>query len=273
MLIYSAGQIPIEKLVKEYKLELPLPRLDSYYYLKSAKLIRDHKYYHKFFLDSGAHSAWTQGVSINLDAYIKFIKDHLDYLHVYAALDDIHDWRKSVKNTEYMEAAGLKPIAVFHVGEPWELLEDMVKKYDYIALGGNGKAPNAEALRLFMNEAWSRICDDKGVAKCKVHGFGMTRKDLMEKYPWYSVDSTSPILAAGMGRVVTDKWEVIDLSIVSGTPSLVDKMYIEQRGYDVIELTNDYILREKFNFESQRMWEKYLSDNVPKFTFEQISLL
>lgn len=273
MIIYTAGNIALEKLVNKYNFEVPFPRLDSYYYLTAKNLRKYGTYFRDFFLDSGAHSAWTKGVKIDLDAYIEFIKEHQQYIKVYASLDDIHDWKTGIKNTEYMEKEGLAPLPVFHVGEPWHVLDDFVKRYDYIALGGNGKASNAEALNLFMREAWSRICDDAGKAKVKVHGFGMTRRELMKTYPWYSVDSTSPILAAGMGRIITDQWEIIDLSNVSGVPSLTDKMVIEQRGYDPKELTKDYVLREKFNLESQRLWEAYLNKNVPVFINKQDALL
>ena len=45
----------------------------------------------KWFLDSGAFSAFTQGAEIDIQEYIEFIKEHKDYLEAYANLDVIGD--------------------------------------------------------------------------------------------------------------------------------------------------------------------------------------
>ena len=50
------------------------------------------------FLDSGAFSALTQGIEINIYQYIDFIKKHLDVLEVYANLDFIPKKEQPSKN-------------------------------------------------------------------------------------------------------------------------------------------------------------------------------
>ena len=69
------------------------------------------------FLDSGAFSAMTQGVKIDIYEYIDFIKEHEDVLEVYANLDVIGSAEGTWKNQMIMEEAGLKPLPVFHYGE------------------------------------------------------------------------------------------------------------------------------------------------------------
>ena len=76
------------------------------------------------FLDSGAFSAWTRGVEIDIQKYIEFIKQNQDVITVYANLDVISPGRFSMgtkesaeltlRNQKIMEQAGLSPLPVFH---------------------------------------------------------------------------------------------------------------------------------------------------------------
>lgn len=159
------------------------------------------------FLDSGAFSAFTQGLEIDIQEYIQFIKDHEEFLEVYANLDVIGDPIGTLKNQEIMEEAGLSPLPCFHYGEPIRYLKQYLKKYDYIALGGMAADKSGAALSSQKRAAWldyifqEHICDKKGFPTVKVHGFGMTSLPLMLRYPWYSVDSTSWVVTGRMGSV------------------------------------------------------------------------
>lgn len=154
------------------------------------------------FLDSGAFSAKTKGVEINLQEYIKFIKDNDDYIDHYANLDVIGSAEKSFENQLTMEKAGLHPIPCFHYGEPVEYLKRYIDKYDYIALGGM-VIGSTTALTDWLDYIFAEfICDKKTfLPKVKVHGFGMTSLPLMLRYPWFSVDSTSWVLTGRFGGV------------------------------------------------------------------------
>lgn len=159
-----------------------------------------------FFLDSGAFSAFTQKTAINIDEYIAFIKKYEKFIEVYANLDAIgtgeQSAKKTLENQKYMESKGLKPLPCFHVGEPLSYLEYYVKNYDYIALGGMAAGLNNKQRQLFLDECFSKyICDADGLPKVRTHGFGMTSFNLMFRYPWYSVDSTSWSMASRMGQI------------------------------------------------------------------------
>lgn len=114
--------------------------LETYLYFKN----KDYQVWHKdkgllgkdLFLDSGAFSAFTKGKVINIDEYIGFIKKNEKVITTYAGLDVIGDSEATRKNVEYMESKGLHPLPTFHHGSDYEELERMVKKYNYIALGG-----------------------------------------------------------------------------------------------------------------------------------------
>ncbi len=168
------------------------------------------------FLDSGAFSAWTQGVEINIHEYIEFIKQYQDIINVYANLDVIATGNKlidkkkaaetTLQNQRIMEKAGLAPLPVFHVGEPFEYLEYYLKHYDYVCLGGMVGRPK-NTLTSWLNECFGTyICDKDGFPKVKVHGFGLTSFSLMLRYPWYSVDSTSWIVTARTGAIFVPRY-------------------------------------------------------------------
>mgnify|MGYP001566356131 CR=1 FL=1 len=183
-------------------------RLWSYYHLRGTgeKMTKGKKV--DLFLDSGAFSAFTQGIEINIQEYIEFIKEHEKHLEVYANLDVIGDPVGSYRNQKIMERAGLKPIPCFHYGEdPKWLLKYMDEGNDYIALGGmaadkSGAALTSEKRQAWLDQVFSNfICGPNGLPKVKIHGFGLTSLRLMMRYPWYSVDSTSWVVTGRMGSI------------------------------------------------------------------------
>ena len=160
------------------------------------------------FLDSGAFSAFTQGVTIDLKKYIAFIKEHESHLTVYANLDVIGDPEGTWRNQQEMEAAGLHPLPCYHYGEnPRWLHRYLNSGHDYVALGGMAADKSGMALTNEKRSAWldtifgEHLCGSDGLPRVKVHGFGLTSLRLMLRYPWYSVDSTSWVMTGRMGSV------------------------------------------------------------------------
>ncbi|GAI85302.1 unnamed protein product, partial [marine sediment metagenome] len=157
------------------------------------------------FIDSGAFSAFTKKVKIDIQEYIKFIKDNVNCIEVYANLDVIGSAEGTLKNQEIMEKAGLNPLPCFHYGEDIKYLEHYISKYEYIALGGMVPISTKD-LSVWLDWIFPEyLCDKKGMPKVKVHGFGMTALKLMLRYPWYSVDSTSWVVAARLGQIYIPK--------------------------------------------------------------------
>lgn len=198
-------------------------KLHSYFHAKEEGKGLEGKWFYmnlknkvNLFLDSGAFSALTQGIEINIYQYIDFIKKHLDVLEVYATLDFIPkkdtgpskkmSAEKTLENQRIMEEAGLSPLPCFHVGEPLEYLEYYIKNYDYITLGGMvGKQKGT--LIPWLDLVFEKfICDKNGMPKVKVHGFGLTSLSLMLRYPWYSVDSTSWVMTSRMGSIYVPRY-------------------------------------------------------------------
>jgi hypothetical protein len=153
------------------------------------------------FLDSGAFSASTQGITIDIHKYITFVQQNIDVLDVYANLDVIGDPEATLKNQKIMESVGLSPLPCFHYGEPVKYLQYYIQNYDYIGLGGLVGIKRSD-LSFWLDLLFSKyICDERGYPKVKVHGFGISSVMIILRYPWYSVDTTSWHLIGRVGRL------------------------------------------------------------------------
>lgn len=177
-----------------------LKLLLSYHYFKKVDLfaLMDRYFGDKppmIFIDSGGFSAATQGVEINIDEYITFLKKHESLITVYANLDVIGDPEKTYEQQKYMEAAGMRPLPVFHTGEPLDYLRRYIDEgHDYIALGGMVPYARDKKKLIGWMSACFKVAEEEFKKSGRVigyHGFGMTNWDLMRAYPWKSVDSSS----------------------------------------------------------------------------------
>lgn len=204
---------------KEQAILMDVPHiLDSYHYVHAERqinFIRENE--GKIFLDSGAFSAWSTGVEINIDDYCNYIKKNLDIIRVEdgevmaSVLDGIGDPQKTLENQQYMEAQGVRPLPCFHFGEPLEYLDFYIKNYGYITIGGMvGKS--IPDLIAWLDEIWNYMVNSEGEALLKVHAFGITSVRIMERYPWYSVDSSSWIQYSVFGHIFTNDWGVLSVS-------------------------------------------------------------
>ena len=160
----------------------------------------------KFFLDSGAFTAWSKGVRISLKKYMEFIEKNHDMITAYANLDAIGDVERTWKNQAKMEHAGFKPLPIYHTEDPPEYLQKCIAEYDHFCLGGMARGYGAEARKTFLDKWFKEICTTpEEFPVAKIHGFGLTDLELMLRYPWHSVDSFTPIISAIWGSVLLPK--------------------------------------------------------------------
>lgn len=193
--------------------------LESYHYVhKQSYVDAIRNSGDKIFLDSGAFSAYTLGVDIDLPTYCRYIQENIDIIRhddgvmIASVLDGIGDAQKTYENQLAMEAHGVKPLPCFHAGEDERYLEWYVKNYEYITLGGMVGA-STKQLSIWLDRIWGQyLTDGSGNPRIKVHGFGITSVPLMEIYPWYSCDSSSWIQAASFGSVITPEHGPIQVS-------------------------------------------------------------
>lgn len=177
--------------------------LESYHYIHKesavAKIRRDGI---KVFLDSGAFSAFTQGVTIDIARYCDYIHRNADIIEFPSVLDAIGDCDGTYRNQMEMERRGVRPLPCFHYGEPTEVLDHYVANYDYITIGGMVPISTPQ-LKIWLDRLWAEhLTNADGTPKIKIHGFGLTSLPLMFRYPWYSVDSSTWVQWAANGMIL-----------------------------------------------------------------------
>jgi hypothetical protein len=250
----------VPEISQRHRLEVPW-LLESYHYIntdKMARRLRDSG--EQVFLDSGAFSAWSKGVTINLEQYCQFVHKHGDLFTTVSVLDVIGSAEGTWHNQQEMEKRGVVPIPCFHYGEDPRWCEHYIKNYEYLALGGFGVA-NRKQIRQWLDRIWERyLLDGAGRPRIKVHGFAITAVPLMARYPWYSVDSSSWVQVARVGAVYHPDFGPIQLSSTSPMRKFEGKHFdnlppmnqaviqksIEDTGYTIEGLANRYELRHTY---------------------------
>jgi hypothetical protein len=143
-----------------------------------------------FFADSGAFSAKTAGAQISVRDYAAWLKRWRHRLHAYASLDVMHNPRASRANLERLRELDLDPLPVWHVGSSLEELDlILADEADYIAVGGMVRASITKGdprLWRYLDAVHARA----GAAGTRLHGFGLGAWRLIERYPWFSADSS-----------------------------------------------------------------------------------
>jgi hypothetical protein len=193
----------------------------------------------KLILDSGAFTAWTKRVKIDIDKYIDFALKHQSKLTHIANLDvipgtfgqkvlSVQDIEQSAakgwSNYQYMLKKGVskdKLMHIFHQGENFKWLHKLMNsRPTYIGLSpANDRVSTvrAEWLKKCMNV----VCDKEGKPLVKFHGYAATSFKLMKRFPWSSVDSASWRILAGYGKiyvpqVITNKefnWSSLPINV------------------------------------------------------------
>lgn len=181
-------------------------RLYSYYYHpridKEVQIAIDSGM--DLFLDSGAFSAHTQNDEIRIEDYGRFILEHGQHFTVKANLDDIGDTGpKSWDNWVALRNMGCDVFPVHHAQDEDRFLTMILDSgIEFMALGGLVGA-SRNVLREWLDRIWSKyLVKDDGTPRLNVHGFGLTDTELMIRYPWFSVDSSSWVMTGIFGGCI-----------------------------------------------------------------------
>lgn len=143
-----------------------------------------------FLLDSGAYSAFTQKKPVDIKSYIKFIKKNMHQITTYANLDSIWDAKQTRENQKLMEESGLNPLPTYHEWSDIYWFEKYVSEYEYVWLWGMVWTWQwKKSLKNFLDYCFYYI--KKNWLKTKIHWRGMTTTELVLRYPFFSIDSTS----------------------------------------------------------------------------------
>lgn len=177
----------------------------------------------KLLIDSGAHSAHTKGIKLDLEEYIGFVNDNIDKMSLYVQVDKIPGiYRKPKTAKDWLEAPQIswenylymrerskdfsKLIPVFHQGEDFKWLQNLCEYKDsnglqipYIGLSPRGDVSLKDKYK-FCSECFSYIQQSSN-PNIKTHAFGATSLSMLERLPFTSADSTTWVLVSAFGQV------------------------------------------------------------------------
>jgi hypothetical protein len=268
--------------------------LESYHYIHKESFVNAiREKGDKIFLDSGAFSAYTLGIDLDLTVYCDYIKRNDDIIRkedgivIASVLDGIGDPQLTYENQMAMERLGVRPLPCFHAGEDERYLEWYIAHYEYITLGGM-VGSSAKQLVVWLDRMWDKyLTDGSGNPRIKVHGFGITSIPIMERYPWWSCDSSSWIQSAAYGSVIVPQHGAISVSEKSPSrhdagqhvynlPPLHQQKILdlfESQGFSHERLSTVYESRAAYNLWSFREVNEQIDRNNPgKFKSPQPEL-
>lgn len=240
----------------------------------------------KLFIDSGAFSAHTKGIEIDVDEYIDYLNANDDALTIYAQVDKIPGVFGKPKTLEQLaEAPKLswenylymapklkskdKLLPVFHQGEEFKWLKNMLEYTDE-----NGKhipyigvSPANDVSTKDRDDWLIKVYDmiaRSSNPNVKTHGLGVTSLRLLEKYPFTSADSTGWIMTAVNGMIFSPKGSILISEVTKDNPKNFVHLgkyeqqeilkYIESKGFTYEQLSTDYKQREFFNIIYMNDW-------------------
>lgn len=275
MILYFSGAS--SKIVTNFMIKNNCSRLFSYYIDK--KLIES-KICNDVFLDCGAWTAFTKGININIDDYLHYLKSNRDCYKVAASLDVIptESYVKSAKdsydNFVYLRNS-LGPsytiIPTYHRGESLDTLKkllcysDVHGQLDYIGIGAVASNVNKKMRDEFLTCVFNTIYKER--PNIKVHLFGLTDLSLLTKYPIYSADSTTWVMAGAMGEILTDfgrikvsdkNFHVKAIGGYSDEQLSILREYVNSFGFKLEDLKKSAEHRKMFNI----MYMKTRADNL-----------
>jgi hypothetical protein len=178
-------------------------------------------------IDSGAFSAWNKGDTVDFDGYIQYCKEALadprlknkkirvvnldvipgekgktkkltssNTLESKKIIDDAA--KEGYKNLMYFKSKGIIPIHVFHQGENFDHLVQMIEQTDYIGISPANDLHMSQK-QLWIDRVFSFI-EQKNL-KVDTHGFAVWSPSIILTYPWTSCDAATWRLVAGYGGV------------------------------------------------------------------------
>jgi hypothetical protein len=227
-------------------------------------------------LDSGAYSAWKSKAVVDLDEYICFIKENMEWIDTYVNLDFIpgefgripsaaeveHSAELSWNNMLYMEEFDLHPIPVFHMGERFYWLRKMIAHgCPYIGISTANDRTTAQNI-VWLDRVFRDIVDENGHAKVKTHAFGQTTPSILSRYPWYSADSASWIFVSATGSIIIPKFR-------NGKPDYTTTpttLYMSDTGRAGASQNNDW---KHLSASGRKAVVKYLKEYCGGITVQQ----
>lgn len=241
----------------------------------------------KLLIDSSAYSAHTKGSEVDIDKYIEYLNQNVGMFDAIAELDKIPgEFRQPKTRLQLLEAPEIswnnylymrervvdkeKLLPIFHMGEDFKWLQLMLdttfendKHIEYIGISPANDSVTKQKDK-WMEKVFTIIKDSKN-PNVKTHAFGMTVLEQLERHPFYSADSTSPLLSGAMGNVFSSRG-LISFARKDGglegfkkNPKSVQEeveRIVTEAGFTVESLVDDYVSRISYNCQFTMDWAR-----------------
>lgn len=182
-----------------------------------------------FVLDNGAFSLWKSGKQTDWDGFYKWVDQWRKHprFEWFLVPDVIGGTDK--ENDELLFQCPLPArisVPVYHLGESYKRLNQMVEKYQRIAIGST-KGFGLKTMQFWneMRKIFEVVCDQDGVPRVKIHGLRMLDPEIVKNFPFSSCDSAgacilscydhewsfpyAPVTKAGRAALYADKVEMV----------------------------------------------------------------
>lgn len=227
----------------------------------------------------------TQKFSDYFDKYVAFMKA-LPPVEYYITMDVIFNPERTYSLWKDLRKMGLNPLPVVHFGEDQRWLKKYLDDCDYVCFGGLGsRAGSVQQYDEWADGMFKLVTDARGRPTHKIHGLALTQYDLLLRYPWYSVDSTTPFRASNNGMMQIPQANVVGGKIefdycgrpywfpcterranaaahVSKHGEWYDKVvrtYLDQFGFTLEQASDDYFVRNVVSILYYMQLERALS--------------
>lgn len=232
----------------------------------------------KIFIDSGAFTAKTLGVSIDIDEYIRKINSISESIYCFANLDVIpnssnHEELRITAEQGYDNFIHIvencncpeKCLAVYHADDPEDTLYRYIEYYKehpqlkYFALGGvvGGNADNVFKFLCKYSDIFKKY-----LPNIKVHLLGFTKLKKLKYINADSSDSTTWIMVGASGCIMTDYGVLLVSDVQKHHPKNV--LTIDK---DAVKIMEDYV--GKYGFTLKQLSENYKARMMWNITYMQ----
>lgn len=190
----------------------------------ATKVASDFTPYH-LLIDSGAFTAFKQGTPIVLADYIAYAKEMqakayceiefigLDVITPTGSPEEVleQNCQQGYDNWKEMCAAGVPCIPTFHRGDDFKWLDIFARELpagSRFCIAPKVDGTRKDVKMRWLNHVFQRLEELNGELNAAqgtthklwerwlIHGLGISSQEIMEAYPWYSVDSTGWLSAA-----------------------------------------------------------------------------
>jgi len=164
------------------------------------------------------------------DGYAKFIKamKAKDPTMLFANIDVISNPQKSWEVQEYFEKEhGLYPVPVIHCHTDMKWVEHYLEReenFPLLGIGGIAQQISKQEYFGWGDKLFTVLCPKSNdyLPLRRTHGFAMTSVELMFRYPWWSVDSTSWVKYSAYGWVALPRSNAKGEFLLDQTPITVN---------------------------------------------------